>query len=103
MNFPWLNQPPPKPETPHETMLRRFREGVPVELATKAAGIEWDGIKEDPEVVKAVAEGEIALFERARDQGVTGAIRAAMRYEAKTWQSKAEVPSGMTLEDYLRD
>ena len=84
-------------------MLKRLREGVPPELVVRAAGVRWDDIKDDPEVDKAVAEGEIALFERARDSGVTGAIRAAMRQEAKSWQPKAEPNSGATLEDYLRD
>lgn len=84
-------------------MLKRLSEGVPSELAAQAAGIAWDAVKDDPEVVKALAEGQIALFERARDSGVTGTIRAAMRNEAKTWQPKAEVSIGMSLEDYLRD
>lgn len=84
-------------------MLQRLSEGVPPELACAAAGIAWDAIKDSPEVVKAVAEGEILLFERARDNGVTGVIRAAMRYETKTWTPKAEPSSGVTLEDYLRD
>lgn len=84
-------------------MLQRLREGVPPELATRAAGIAWDEIKDDPEVVKALAEGEILLFERARDSGVTGVVRAAMRYETRTWTPKAEPNSGATLEDYLRD
>lgn len=83
-------------------MLQRLREGVPPELATRAAGIAWEDIKDDPEVDQALAEGEILLFERARDSGVTGVVRAAMRYEAKTWQAKADVPTGMTLEDYLK-
>lgn len=84
-------------------MLQRLREGVPPELATRAAGIEWGNIKDDPEVVKALAEGEILLFERARDGGVTGSVRAAMRHETKTWTPKAEPNSGLSLEDYLKD
>lgn len=84
-------------------MVRRLSEGVPPELATRAAGIEWDAVKEDPEIIQAVAEGEILLFERARDGGVTGSVRAAMRYETRTWTPKAEPNSGVTLEDYLRD
>ena len=84
-------------------MLQRLRDGVPPELVTRAAGVSMDSLKDDPEVDKALAEGEILLFERARDSGVTGVVRAAMRYEAKTWQQKAEVPTGMSLEDYLRD
>lgn len=84
-------------------MIQRLSEGVPPELATKAAGIEWDSIKDDPEVIKATAEGEILLFERARDGGVTGSVRAAMRYETRTWTPKAEPNSGLTLEDYLKD
>ena len=84
-------------------MLQRLREGVPPELVTRAAGVTMDSLKGDAEVDKALAEGEILLFERARDSGVTGVVRAAMRYESKTWQPKAEVPTGMTLEDYLRD
>lgn len=84
-------------------MLRRLCEGVPPELASQAAGILWDTVKDDPEVIKALAEGEIMLFERARDGGVTGSVRAAMRRETRTWTPKAEPNSGMTLEDYLKD
>lgn len=84
-------------------MLQRLSEGVPPELVTRAAGIAWDSVKDDPEVVKAVAEGEILLFERTRDGGVSGSVRAAMRYETNTWTPKAEPNSGVTLEDYLRD
>lgn len=91
------------PKTPREIMLERLVEGVPPDLAARAAGIEWDAIKDDPEVVKAVAEGEILLFTRARDSGVTGVVRAAMRYETKTWTPKAEPNLGMSLEDYLKD
>jgi hypothetical protein len=101
MQFPWLygqNQ----PKTPHEILLERLRNGVPVELAVRAAGVAWDSIKDDPEVDKALAEGEILLFERARDSGVTGIVRAAMRKEAKSWQPKAEPNSGQSLEDLLR-
>lgn len=84
-------------------MLRRLSEGVPPELATRAAGIDWETIKDQPEVIKAVAEGEIVLFERARDGGVSGSVRAAMRYETRTWTPKAEPNSGASLEDLLRD
>lgn len=84
-------------------MLRRLCEGVPPELACRAAGIAWDSVKDDADVVKAVAEGEILLFERARDGGVTGSVRAAMRYESKSWNVKAEAQNGLSLEDYLRD
>ena len=84
-------------------MLRRLREGVPSELALRAAGMQWDDVKNDPEVDKALAEGEIVLFERARDSGVTGVVRAAMRYETKTWTPKAEGSPGQTLEDLLKD
>jgi hypothetical protein len=52
---------------------------------------------------RAAAEGEITIFERARDSGVTGAVRAAMRLEANTWQPKAETTQGGSLEDLLRD
>jgi len=83
-------------------MLKRLSEGVPVELAARAAGIDVATLKDDPEVDKAVAEGECVLFERARDSGVTGAIRAAMRQEAKTWQPKPDEMPGQTLEDLLR-
>lgn len=79
-------------------------EGVPPELAARAAGIVWDTVKDNPEVVKALAEGEIMLFERARDGGVSGSVRAAMRREANTWQPKPEFNgSGQTLEDLLKD
>lgn len=84
-------------------MLDRLKNGVPKELACRAAGIAWDEIKHDPEVDKALAEGEIMLFERARDSGVTGIVRAAMRNETSTWTPKAEPNLGMSLEDYLRD
>lgn len=77
--------------------------GVPPELAARAAGVDWNAIKEQPDVVVALAEGEILLFERARDSGVTGVIRAAMRSEAKTWMPKAEGATGTSLEDLLRD
>lgn len=100
--FPWGFAQKPPPQTPKELLLKRLSEGVPPELATRAAGIPWDTIKADPEVDQALAEGEILLFERARDSGVTGVVRAAMRYEAKTWQAKADIPSGTTLEDLLR-
>lgn len=83
-------------------MLQRLREGVPPELAARAAGVNWSTIKEDPEVVKAVAEGEIVLFERARDGGVSGSVRAAMRHETSTWTPKAEAILGLSLEDLLR-
>jgi hypothetical protein len=100
--FPW-GFTPQKPKTTREIMLERLAMGVPPELATRAAGVEWDAIKDDPEIVKAVAEGEILLFERARDGGVTGSVRAAMRYETRTWTPKAEPNSGASLEDLLRD
>ena len=100
--FPWL-LPPQKPETPRETLLRRLREGVPVELVTRAAGVTVDSLKGDTDADQALAEGEILLFERARDSGVTGIVRAAMRYETKSWSVKAEPTSGATLEDLLRD
>lgn len=84
-------------------MLQRLREGVPIELATRAAGVLLESTKDDPEIDKALAEGEILLFERARDSGVTGVVRAAMRQETKTWQPKAEPSLAQTLEDLLRD
>ena len=101
--FPWGFTTQRTPQTPHELMLQRLREGVPPELATRAAGIAFETVKNDPEVVKALAEGEILLFERARDSGVTGVVRAAMRHESRTWQPKAENASGATLEDLLRN
>lgn len=100
--IPWGFQQQPK-QTPRDLFLRRLSEGVPVELACRAAGYVWDQVKNDPDVDKAVAEGEIFLFERARDSGVTGIVRAAMRQETKTWTPKAEPNLGMSLEDYLRD
>lgn len=84
-------------------MLQRLREGVPADLAARAAGISWDAEKDKPDVVQAVAEGEIHLFTQARDSGVTGTIRAAMRRETNTWTPKTDVQVGMTLEDYLKD
>lgn len=102
--FPWtIFTPKLKGTTPREIMLDRLREGVPPELASRAAGIEWETVKDDAEIDKALAEGEILLFERARDSGVTGVVRAAMRNESKTWNSKTEVQVGLSLEDYLRD
>ncbi len=99
--FPW-GFPKQTPETPHEKFVRRLSEGVPPELACRAAGVEWDAIKDQPEIVQATAEGEILLFERARDSGVTGTVRAALRYETKSWTPKAEATLGLTLEDLLR-
>jgi hypothetical protein len=84
-------------------MLRRLSEGVPLELAARAAGVAASSLKDDPEVDKALAEGEILLFERARDSGVAGTVRAAMRREANSWMPKAEVTIGLSLEDYLKD
>lgn len=101
--FPWLFTQRPKPMTPHEVMIERLQNGVPPELVARAAGIPWDSVKDDPEVDKALAEGEILLFERARDSGVTGIVRAAMRRETNTWTPKAEAVIGLTLEDYLKD
>lgn len=100
--FPWayIKQ---APQTPRETLLRRLSEGVPPEVAARAAGTTYDLIKEEPEIQIAVAEGEVTLFERARDGGVSGAVRAAMRYETQTWTPKAEPNLGLSLEDYLRD
>jgi hypothetical protein len=96
---PWTTQ----PKTPRELMLQRLRDGVPPELATRAAGVTMESLADDREVDMALAEGEILLFERARDSGVTGVVRAAMRREAKSWMPKAEVEIGLRLEDYLRD
>ena len=84
-------------------MLEWLRNGVPPELASRATGIEWETVKADPEIDKALAEGEILLFERARDSGVTGVVRAALRNETKSWVPKAEAQLGLSLEDYLRD
>lgn len=103
--FPW-NWPPQKkvPTTPREIFLDRLANGVPPELACAAAGFEWEAVKDDPEVIKAAAEGEILLFERARDSSVTGVVRAAMRRETKTWLPTAEpTPGGLSLEDLLRE
>lgn len=101
--FPWLFQQKPKATQPREIMIERLREGVPPELACRAAGIDWGTVKDDPEIDKALAEGEILLFERARDSGVTGIVRAALRNETKSWVPKAEAQLGLSLEDYLRD
>jgi hypothetical protein len=84
-------------------MLERLSMGVPLKLAARAAAIDVGTLKDDPEVDRALAEGEIVLFERARDSGVTGAVRAAMRREAETWMTTAEPNSGASLEDLLRD
>lgn len=104
MTFPWqFFQQQPKSTAPRDVLLDRLCEGVPPELAARAAGIEWDSIKDDADVIKALAEGEILLFERARDSGVTGIVRAAMRRETNTWTPKAEAVIGLSLEDYLKD
>lgn len=84
-------------------MLQRLREGVPPELAARAAGVAVESFKDDRDIDMALAEGEIMLFERARDSGVTGTVRAAMRRETQSWMPKAEISLGKTLEDYLRD
>lgn len=83
--------------------MRRLSEGVPKDLALRAAGLTWDEMKDDPETDKALAEGEILLFERARDSGVTGVVRAAMRQETNTWTPKAEPNQGASIEELLRD
>lgn len=101
--FPWLFTPKLKATAPREIMIERLREGVPPELACRAAGIEWTTVKDEPEIDKALAEGEILLFERARDSGVTGVVRAALRNETKSWVPKAEAQLGLSVEDYLRD
>lgn len=102
--FPWaIFAQKTKETTPRGVMLDRLKEGVPAELASRAAGIEWETVKEDPEIVKALAEGEIFLFERARDSGVTGVVRAALRNETRSWVPKAEAQLGLSLEDYLKD
>jgi hypothetical protein len=101
--FPWLYAQKPKATTPREIMIARLQEGVPYELAARAAGIDWATVKDDPEIDKALAEGEILLFERARDSGVTGVVRAALRNETNSWVPKAEANLGLSLEDYLRD
>lgn len=84
-------------------MLQWLNDGVPPEDACEALGLQWDREKHNPEAAKAAARGRVELFIRAKDSGVTGVIRAAMRVEAKSWQPKAEPSTGPTLEDYLRD
>ena len=105
MSFPWTFGFAPRqgPATPRELFLGRLRDGVPLKLAARAAGFDPAQFKDDTEVDMAMAEGEILLFERARDSGVTGAVRAAMRREAETWLPTAEPNSGASLEDLLRD
>ena len=103
MFTPW-SQPPPQQKTPRQIMLERLSNGVPPELVCKAHSTTMEALQADPDAVIAMAEGEIMLFERARDSGVTGIVRSAMRYEAKTWQPKAEPgSSGQSLEDLLRE
>ncbi len=96
-------QPLPPSQTPRQILLKRLSEGVPLKLAARAGGFEIETLRADPEVDMALAEGEIKLFEQARDSGVTGTVRAAMRHETETWTPKAEPSSGQTLEDLLRD
>lgn len=83
-------------------MLERLELGVPPELIATAYGLTHEQMKTDPEILKAMAEGEILLFERARDSGVTGIVRAAMRREANSWLPQAEPNDGKSLEDLLR-
>lgn len=101
--FPWQLFKQLEPPTPRQALLERLRVGVPPELAVRAAGLTMDSIKDDPEVDMALAEGEIMLFERARDSSVTGTIRAAMRRETNTWTPRAEFVPGQSLEDLLKD
>ena len=102
--FPWaIFTQKAKGTTPREIMLDWLRNGVPPELASRAVGVAWETVKDDPEIDKALAEGEIMLFERARDSGVTGVVRAALRNETKSWVPKAEAQLGLSLEDYLKD
>ena len=100
--FPWLTQ-PKQPQTPREQLLAWLAEGVPPEDACEALGMAWAVEKLQPDATRAAARGRVELFIRAKDSGVTGVIRAAMRVEAKSWQPKAEPPQGATLEDLLRD
>jgi hypothetical protein len=105
VNFPWafIQKAKPIPTTPREIMLQRLSEGVPPELAARAAGIDMATFEGDEEITKAIAEGEILLFERSRDSGVTGVVRAAQRHETKSWTPKAEATVGLTIEDLLKD
>ena len=96
--FPWTIFPQkPKATTPRDVLLERLREGVPPELASRAAGIDWETLKNDVEIDKALAEGEILLFERARDSGVTGVVRAALRNETKSVGSESRSATGSYL------
>ena len=52
--FPWIYGQKPKATTPREIMIERLREGVPPELASRAAGIDWADVKDDPEIDKAL-------------------------------------------------
>jgi hypothetical protein len=101
--FPWLYAQKPKAITSRDVMLERLRNGVPLALAERAAGVSEHPVHENLEIDMALAEGEILLFERARDSGVTGVVRAALRNETKSWVPKAEANLGLSLEDYLRD
>jgi hypothetical protein len=100
--FPWFQQ-PKQPQTPREQLLVWLAEGVPPEDACEALALTWDVERHQPDVVQAAARGRVELFIRAKDSGVTGVIRAAMRVESKSWQPKAEPNLGLSLEDYLRD
>lgn len=53
--FPWLFGTVHKSTAPRDVLVDRLREGVPTELAARAAGIDWETIKDDPEVIKATA------------------------------------------------
>ena len=100
--LPWLFQ-QKQPQTPREQLLAWLAEGVPPEDACEALGMHWEAEKQAPDAIQAAARGRVELFIRAKDSGVTGVIRAAMRVESKSWQPKAEPNSGLSLEDYLRD
>ncbi len=99
MLLPWQK----KTNDPMQTLLDHLSKGVPADLACRATGLTWDEVKDEPAVVEAEATGEILLFEQARDSGVSGTIRAAMRRETNTWTPKAEASIGISLEDYLKD
>ena len=98
---PWAQ--PPQLKTPREQVLSWLGEGVPPEDACEAMALDWEQEKNALDMQRAAARGRVELFIRAKDSGVTGVIRAAMRVESKSWGPKAEAAQGGTLEDLLRD
>ena len=80
--FPWATfTQKPKATAPREIMLERLREGVPPELAARAAGIAVH-VLENPKMVpgEAIAEGTDLIIENFKaDMAALGARGRAAR------------------------